>query len=241
MAFARTARGRYVDVAMQASMLAALSPRMGESLQAGTAPVRLGNQNPMRVPSDVYPTKDGVELFVMVQNQRVWQPLCRALGRPGWHEDAALRVQRASGQESGCELNRLVADRIAEMPSAEVMSRMEAERVPFARVNDYARALADPQVAHRGQIRTVEHPTSGQIRVSWPSMDHIGCGVRHPACAPPLLDRAPRSRFFETGWSGTKRPSPAFAPPIPIRDRAISEAGPPRHVRSHPTTRKPVE
>lgn len=179
-------RGRYIDVAMQASMLAALSPRMGESLQAGTAPVRLGNQNPMRVPSDVYPTKDGVELFVMVQNQRVWEPLCRALGRPEWHEDPrfesnALRVRNRDA------INRLVADRIAEMPSAELMPRMEAERVPFARVNDYAQALADPQVAHRGQIRTVEHPTSGRIRVVGPPW--VMSGASDTPHAPPLLDQ----------------------------------------------------
>ena len=179
-------KGRYVDVAMQASMLAALSPRMGESLQAGISPVRLGNQNPMRVPSDVYPTKDGVELFVMVQNQRVWEPLCRALGCPEWNEDPrfesnALRVKNRD------VINRLVAGRIAELPSADVMASMEAERVPFARVNDYARALTDPQVVHRGQIRTVEHPTSGRIRVIGPPW--VMSGVTCTPDAPPLLDQ----------------------------------------------------
>ena len=179
-------KGRYIDLAMQASMLAALSPRMGESLQAGTSPARLGNQNPMRVPSDVYPTKDGVALFVMVQNQRVWEPLCRALGRPEWRDDPRFEsnVLRVRFRDA---INRLVADRIAEMPSDEVMASMEAERVPFARVNDYAQALADPQVAHRGQVRTVEHPTSGPIRIIGPPW--IMSGEACPPSAPPLLDQ----------------------------------------------------
>lgn len=179
-------KGRYIDVAMQASMLAALSPRMGESLQAGTSPGRLGNQNPMRVPSDVYPTKDGVELFVMVQNQRAWGPLCRALDRPEWFEDSRFSTNAARVQHRQI-LNEMVANRIAEMPSAEVTRRMEEERVPFARVNNYGEALSDPQVAHRGQVRPVTHATSGNIRVVGPPW--IMSGVSDLPEPPPVLDQ----------------------------------------------------
>ena len=68
-------KGRHIDVSMQAAMVAALGPRMGETLQAGISPKSLGNQNPMRAPSDVYITSDGVHCFIMVQNDRHWAPL----------------------------------------------------------------------------------------------------------------------------------------------------------------------
>ena len=48
------------------------------------------------------------------------------------------------------------------------MARLEEYRIPYALVNDYAQALQDPQVAHRGLLREVVHPTSGKIRVVGP-------------------------------------------------------------------------
>ena len=52
-------------------------------------------------------------------------------------------------------------------------------------MNDYARALADPQVAHRGLIRRVEHPVSGEIRVV--GAPWIMSGAQADVKPPPLL------------------------------------------------------
>ena len=46
--------GRYIDVSMQGSLLAALGPRLSQALHLGVAAQRLGNENPMRVPSNTY-------------------------------------------------------------------------------------------------------------------------------------------------------------------------------------------
>lgn len=182
----RDGLGRYIDVAMQAAMVAALGPRMGEALQAGICPTRRGNQNPMRVPSDVYLTKDGVNLFVMVQNQRHWEPLCRALDRPDWHADPRFESNesRVAHREV---LNEMVLDRFAELTAADVIPLLEAERVPFANVNDYAEALADPQLAHRGQIYALDHPSAGRIRVV--GAPWLMTGPQPPVTPPPLLDQ----------------------------------------------------
>ena len=69
-------------------MMATLGPRMGGSLNDGIAPQRIGNQNPMRAPSDVYRTRDGRHVFLMIHHNRVWAPFCRAFGRPQWIDDA---------------------------------------------------------------------------------------------------------------------------------------------------------
>jgi crotonobetainyl-CoA:carnitine CoA-transferase CaiB-like acyl-CoA transferase len=72
------------------------------------------------------------------------------------------RVQRRA------EMNALVAARFSERDSKHWAARLEEFRIPFAPVNDYAQALEDPQVAHRGLVREVEHPASGTIRVVGP-------------------------------------------------------------------------
>jgi succinate--hydroxymethylglutarate CoA-transferase len=61
-----------------------------------------------------------------------------------------------------------VAARFREHRAAYWARRLEVQRIPYALVNDYRQALADPQVAHRGLVRELRHPTSGPIRVVGP-------------------------------------------------------------------------
>lgn len=177
-------KGRYIDLSMQAAMIATLGPRMGQPLQAGTSPTPFGNENAMRVPSDVCFTRDGVPIFYMVQNDRLWAPFCRAVGKPEWIEDArfADNVTRVRNRKL---INELVNARFAELDAAEVIPQLERENVPFSKVNNYQDALADIQLAHRGVVRALNHPTSGRIRVVGPPW--IMTDNRVKPFSPPLL------------------------------------------------------
>lgn len=159
-----TGKGRYIDISMQDAMLAMLGPRMGESLQAGQSPQRLGNQNPMRVPANAYKSSDGQYIDIIVQNDNHWRGFCVALDRLEWFEDPRLSTM-AGRVAHRAELNAIVSARFAERSTSEWVKVLEANRIPFAIVNDYNEALKDPQVAHRGLIREIVHPVSGSIRV----------------------------------------------------------------------------
>jgi crotonobetainyl-CoA:carnitine CoA-transferase CaiB-like acyl-CoA transferase len=176
--------GQYIDLSMQDAMLATVGTRMGETLQAGIAPPRIGNENPLRVPANTYRSADDLYLAVMVHDQGQWAPFCRALERTEWTDDPryhsmAVRLQRRD------ELNGLVAERIVAHDSRYWAERFEQFRIPYAVVNDYAQALVDPQVAHRGTVREVTHPVSGKIRVVGPpwAMSKTSTEIT----APPLL------------------------------------------------------
>lgn len=176
--------GQYIDLSMQDALLASVGTRMGETLQAGIAPPRLGNENPLRVPANTYRTSDDRYVAVMVHDQGQWKPFCEALDAAEWiahlhFATMSLRLQHRS------EINELVARRIARNDSGYWAARFEEYRIPYALVNDYAQALQDPQVAHRGLLREVEHPVSGKIRVVGPpwQMSATQTEVRPP----PLL------------------------------------------------------
>jgi len=177
-------RGRYIDVSMQAAMLATLGPRMGGALNAGISPERIGNQNPMRVPSDVYPTRDGAHIYLMVHHDRVWPPFCRAVERLEWIADPHYATNRLRC-ENRDELNALVFERFAAYDAGEITARLAAERVPYAVVNDYVQAVADPQTRHRGVVQQVTHSTSGDIRVIGPPWLVDGQSIK--VDAPPAL------------------------------------------------------
>lgn len=180
----RDGKGRYIDISMQAAMVAALGPRMGETLQAGTVPERIGNENPMRVPANVYGTRDGGHLNISVSNDRHWPALCRALDRCEWLEDSRFdsSIDRVRHR---AELNKMVAERFMDRPAAEWIPLLAAERVPYATVNNYQEALEDPQIAHRGLVHALEHPKSGPIRVVGPPWDISDMPTRMEA--PPVL------------------------------------------------------
>lgn len=182
----RSGRGGYLDMSMQAAMLAALSPRMAGALNAGIAPQRIGNQNPLRVPSDVYRTRDGVHVFIMVHDDHVWPPFCRALGRGEWLEDARFSTNRQRC-ESRAELNAMVIARFAEWDSEEIITRLRAERVPHSIVNDYVRAVADRQAVYRGIVQQVQHPASGAMRVI--GLPWLMNGESVHTKPPPVLDQ----------------------------------------------------
>jgi crotonobetainyl-CoA:carnitine CoA-transferase CaiB-like acyl-CoA transferase len=173
--------GQHIDLSMQDAMMAALGTRMGETLQAGISPGRLGNENPLRVPANTYETADGLWLAIMVHGDPQWAPFCRSLKREEWIDHPHFRTM-AGRMQNRSEVNAVIAQRFAEHPAEYWMPLLEAERIPYALVNDYAQALADPQVAHRGLIREVDHPVSGAIKVVGPPWI---MSVTHTEIAPP--------------------------------------------------------
>ena len=163
----RDGKGACIDVAMQAATIAAIGPRMGDALQCRRAQPRMGNENPMRVPSDTYPTKDGRFICITVVNDRHWRPFCRAVGREEWIVDPrfATMIDRAKNR---AELRRLADAAFRERSLMEWMIRLDYERVAHAPVYDYVEALDDPQIVHRGMVREVDHPRSGRLKVIGP-------------------------------------------------------------------------
>jgi crotonobetainyl-CoA:carnitine CoA-transferase CaiB-like acyl-CoA transferase len=83
------------------------------------------------------------------------------------------------------ELDGIVARVFSERSSAAWTPRLEAERIPFALVNDFAEALDDPQARHRGIVRELTHQASGPIRVVGPPW--IMTGAQAEMTPPPLL------------------------------------------------------
>lgn len=195
----KNGKGCFIDVSMQDAMLAMLGPRMGEALQAGIAPGRHGNQNPMRVPANNYATRDGKYICVMVQHDGHWEPFCDALQRRDWFDNpgfASMKLRLAHR----AELDAQVAAQFLTRDATYWSQRLHQFRVPYAPVNDYLEAIADPQVAHRGLIRTLAHPRSGRIRVVGPPW--IMSIAQPRPQAPPLLDQHRRQVIAE--WLGRR-------------------------------------
>ncbi len=180
----RSGRGQYIDTALFDCMIAGLSNVAMNYLATGEVPPRLGNENPLRVPANTYQTRDDLWLAIMVHSEDQWEPFCRAVGGEEWRDDPRFQTMLLRVNNRAA-MNEVVAQRVAEQPADHWMQRLEAERIPYALVNNYMQALKDPQVAHRGIVHEVDHPRSGRIRLVGPPW--VMSGVRTEIREPHLL------------------------------------------------------
>ncbi len=176
--------GRYVDVAMQDSVMALLTYQGARYFATGSPPGRQGNHHPTIAPYGTFPTADGF-LNVGVGSEAQWRSFCAAAGLKALVEDPRFATNR-DRQAHRAELHEAVERRLRERTAAEWQRDLEAAGVPVGPILDLAQAFADPGVKARGTEVLTQHPKVGEWRMvgaPW-KLDGERFSVRRP---PPLL------------------------------------------------------
>jgi crotonobetainyl-CoA:carnitine CoA-transferase CaiB-like acyl-CoA transferase len=136
------------------------------------------------VPYETFRTADGT-IAVGVGSERQWRRFCAAMGLADLADGLgfATNAERVEHREA---LHAILARRFAERPSAEWIAALTEARVPVAPINDLAAVFADPQVAVRRMVETVEHPVAGALRLAGIpfKLARTPASIRRP---PPLL------------------------------------------------------
>jgi len=155
-------------------------------LIAGVRPQRLGNENMTAAPSGTFATGDG-PLNIAANQQQQFETLARLIGRPELVKDP-----RFSGREvrkrNRFALKAEIETALAEKPACEWSALLNAHGVPAGEVLDIPAALAHPQIAARGLVKTFE-ATPGVAK----PVAVVGSGFRlksgdpAPAMPPPRL------------------------------------------------------
>jgi crotonobetainyl-CoA:carnitine CoA-transferase CaiB-like acyl-CoA transferase len=159
----RSNRGQLVDVSLLDSVTALLTYQAGRYFATGESPRRAGNRHGTIAPYDTFETADGV-LVLAVGNDQQWKRLCDALGANTLAADARF-FTNAGRVEQYPALHALLAPILRAGRSSTLVERLTSAGVPCGAVRSIGDALADPQVAARGMIETVAHPTIGPMRV----------------------------------------------------------------------------
>ncbi len=176
-----TGVGRHLDVALFDVALASLVNQAQGALLTGTAPARLGSGHPSIVPYQAFEAADG-PVMVACGNDAQFARLAEVAGAPGWARDPryATNAARVVHRDS---LVRELAARLVTAPRAAWVERLVAAGVPATPVLTLPEALADPQVAARGLVRTVEDPIAGPLPML---ASPFGAAARPPGPAPRL-------------------------------------------------------
>lgn len=180
----RTGEGRYIDVAMQDSLMALLTYQAGRYFATGEAPRRQGNHHPTIAPYGTFPTRDGF-INVAVGSESQWRSFCAATGLDALVADPRFATNRDRQSNRG-ELHGAIEGRLSERTTAEWQRDLEAAGVPAGPILDLDQVFAEPGVRARGTEVVTRHPKAGDwhmVAAPW-HLDGERFAVRRP---PPLL------------------------------------------------------
>ena len=197
----KSGRGQRVDTSLMEGQLAMLSYHITSFFATGRPPVRRGAASQMSVPYQAFQAKDDW-VVVAAFTQRMWQGVCRAIGKEEWYAD-----------ERFCSANLRASNRAILIPMlAEVfvtrtveewVGSLSKEGVPCTSVNSIDKVVREEQVAARDMIVEIEHPTAGTIRMAGLPVklsENPGSIRRHA----PLLGEHTAEVLREIGLSGER-------------------------------------
>ncbi|MCX4745756.1 CoA transferase [Kitasatospora sp. NBC_01287] len=170
---AATGLGSAVEISMFEATAEWLGHQLHHTQGTGVQPERAGLSHPGIAPYDAYPTADGHELLIGIQNDREWARFADGfLGRPELADDPqwATNVARVRRRRL---VDALVAGRTATMTAAEAVKRLDELAIASARLNDVTDLLRHPQLAARDRWRPVATPV-GEVRGLLPPFGFAG-------------------------------------------------------------------
>jgi itaconate CoA-transferase len=163
--------------AFEVTMFEALVEWMGHPIHVadstGEQPPRVGLSHPVIAPYDAYPTADGHEIVLGIQNDREWVRLARdVLADPALADDPdyATNVARVRNRD---KVDAMVGAAMAALTVDEAVAALDAAHIANARLNDLADVLAHPQLEARDRWRTVMTPV-GPIRALRSAVEPVG-------------------------------------------------------------------
>jgi len=155
-----TGLGGVVDAPLYGSVLRILEWTIAAEDRLGVTRRREGNRMANSAPLDNYLAADGRYVCIVAGSDANFARLCAAMGRPELLEDPrwSTLARRAEGAD---EINGMVERWVAARTADEVEAVCIEHGVPVATINDATDILADPHVAARGDLVTVDDPAAG--------------------------------------------------------------------------------
>jgi crotonobetainyl-CoA:carnitine CoA-transferase CaiB-like acyl-CoA transferase len=180
-----TSRGAVIDAALYGSVLRILEWTVAAYDHHGVVREREGNRLANSAPLDNYPTADGRYVCLVAGSDANFARLCSAMDQPELPGDPRF-ASLADRAKHADEINGIVAEWTAARPAAEVEAAAIAHGVPVAAAYSAADIAADPHMASRGDLVTVDDPVLGLLRQQAPFPRFVGEPTPTPGGAPYL-------------------------------------------------------
>ena len=159
-----TAQGQYVDIAMQDSMISAMSSNYMSYLGSNQVPAPLGASFKTVVPYSVFSGQDRA-FSIAVGSEKLWSTFCQAINRPDLinHPQFATNPLRVTNRPA---LEKVLAAVFKERPMAHWVDLLRAAGIPSSPVLNFEEVAAHPQTKVRDMFPVIDHPVAGPQRIT---------------------------------------------------------------------------
>jgi len=169
----RTGRGSTLEVSLFDALGEWMSHPAYLAAYGGSPPPRTGASHASIAPYGPFATGSGVQVNLGIQNEREWAAFCAVvLERPEVARDErfATNSRRVANRE---ELQSIIEEVFGRLGVAQVIERLEAARIAYARMNSVQEFVDHLQLAARDRWREVGSP-AGPIRALLPPVTVAG-------------------------------------------------------------------
>ncbi len=159
--------GEVIDAPLYASILRILEWTLAGYDRLGVVREREGNRLSHSAPLDNYLSADGSFVCIVAASDANFSRLCAAMDRPDLLSDpkfASLAERAAHGDE----INGVVAQWTASLTAEEITARCVEHDVPVGTAYSAADIFADPHMAARGDLVSIDDPVIGPVRQQAP-------------------------------------------------------------------------
>ncbi|HEY8815859.1 MAG TPA: CoA transferase [Candidatus Dormibacteraeota bacterium] len=179
-----TGRGRYIDVALNDSLLALFAYQAGRFFATGKVPVQEGNHHATIAPYGTFAASDGF-INVAVASDAQFVRFCEAIRAPELATDPKFKTN-ALRQAGRTQLVAAIDAHLRESTRSDWLARFEQFGIPAGPILDIEEAFDSPLATQREMRQKIEHPKAGeisQVGAPW-KIDGQSSPIRRP---PPLL------------------------------------------------------
>ena len=159
----RTGEGQVVDVGLYEPMLRMLDELIPVHGATGYVRERIGSATEYVVPHNHYRARDGRWLAIACTNDRMFERLAAAMGRPELAREFPTMASRLSRR---AELDAIVQTWVGAAAGGDVLARLDASEVPCGSVSSARDLFDDPQVRARENIVEMANPLGGLLAMA---------------------------------------------------------------------------
>jgi crotonobetainyl-CoA:carnitine CoA-transferase CaiB-like acyl-CoA transferase len=154
----RAGEGATIEISMLEALMEWMGFPLYYAMHAGEQPPRSGVSHPVIAPYGPFTCRDGVTVFVGVQNQREWGVFCtQVIAMPELEGSPRFATNTARVRNTGA-LTAVIQEVFATVDSAEMTRRLTGAGIVNGQLRDVASAAGHPQLAARDRWREVGSP-----------------------------------------------------------------------------------
>ncbi|MGB3291257.1 MAG: CaiB/BaiF CoA-transferase family protein [Burkholderiaceae bacterium] len=180
-----TGKGQKIETSLLESEVAFLTNAALEYLILGREPEKWGSEHAQQVPYKAFRSLDGW-VVIGAGFSNLFTELCKVLKREDLITDPRF-IELKDRVSNRDELYAILDAEVAKHRTDDLVTQLDAAKVPCSVVNNMQGVFSHPQVLHRGMRQRLRHEGYGELPTLGPAVKFSAFEITEGWSAPPVL------------------------------------------------------